>query len=66
MAFANGENVMQVVERLIKSLHKIFAGLGIAVESPLSETPFIRMTYEEAMSKHGSDKPDLRIKGSVS
>jgi aspartyl-tRNA synthetase len=66
MAFANGENIMQVVESLVKSVYRKFAGLGTAFESPLPDSPFIRMTYEETMSEHGSDKPDLRIKGLVS
>ena len=64
MAWANGEQVMQRVEQFVKALWTKFAGQG-TLQLPLPETPFIRMTYDEAMSKHGSDKPDLRIPGEV-
>lgn len=65
MAWADGEDVMQRVERFMKDLWREFAKPGTTISSPLSEAPFLRMTYEEAMSKHGSDKPDLRIKDLV-
>ena len=55
MSFASGEDVMAVMEReLIAPLWRHF------LSTDLNE-PFPRMTYYEAMSKHGSDKPDLRI-----
>ncbi|KAF7892961.1 uncharacterized protein EAF02_000499 [Botrytis sinoallii] len=63
MSWADGSYVMQTVEELVKGIHK-----QIQSEQPevvnnieLPETGFPRVTYEEAMSKHGSDKPDLRI-----
>lgn len=66
MAFTDGEGVMRRVEKLIKSIYEKFARPGTTIESPLPDAPFIRITYDKAMSKHGSDKPDLRIKGLVS
>ncbi|KAK5171804.1 aspartate--tRNA ligase msd1 [Saxophila tyrrhenica] len=55
MGFASGEDVMAIVE---SSIRRIWADcLGI---DDLPEK-FARMTYEEAMAKYGSDKPDLRF-----
>ena len=64
MAWANGEQVMQRVERFMRALWEEFTGSG-TLQSSLPDSPFVRMTYDEAMSKHGSDKPDLRIPGEV-
>lgn len=55
MAFASGEDVMEVVESVIIRLWKELLGSS-ALPQKLD-----RMTYEEAMSKYGSDKPDLRL-----
>lgn len=61
MAFADGESVMNRVEQLIKSVYSKFAKQGTTINAPLPDSPFLRMSYNEAMSEHGSDKPDLRI-----
>ena len=70
MAFTDGNGVMNIVENLIKDLYKKFAkssaGIQQPIEAPPPDEPFIRMPYAEAMSKYGSDKPDLRISSLVS
>ncbi|TVY87381.1 Aspartate--tRNA(Asp/Asn) ligase [Lachnellula willkommii] len=64
MAWADGEIVMARVEKLIRALYKKFAAPDTPLQ-PLFETSFHRITYDEAMSHHGSDKPDLRIPGLI-
>ncbi len=54
MSFAKGEQVMQVIERLLVVLWDRL--LNVKIEEPIQ-----RMAYHEAMSKYGSDKPDLRL-----
>ncbi len=54
MAFVSEEDIMQMTESMMRSLFREQAG----VELP---DPFPRMTYAEAMSRYGSDKPDLRV-----
>lgn len=57
MAFADGEQVMQEVESIVNSL---FKWVGFPIQSPIP-----RMTYQEAMDRFGSDKPDTRLKHTV-
>jgi aspartyl-tRNA synthetase len=52
-SFMSEEQIMQLMEDLIRSIFKTVLG----VELP---NPFPRMSYAEAMRRYGSDKPDLR------
>ncbi len=54
MSFVDMEDVLDVNERLIARVFKDTLG----VEVPL---PLKRMTWQEAMDRFGSDKPDLRF-----
>ncbi|MCC6349239.1 MAG: aspartate--tRNA ligase [Candidatus Eisenbacteria bacterium] len=54
MSFATEDDVFDVVEGLFAALWKECLG----VEVP---TPFPRITYDEAMRRFGSDKPDARF-----
>lgn len=54
MSFASGSDVMGHIETLIARLWVEL--LGIELPSPIP-----RMTYENAMSNYGSDKPDSRL-----
>lgn len=54
MAFATQEDVFDVAERVFPAILSKFAN------KPYSPAPFRRITFEEAMLKYGSDKPDLR------
>ncbi|KAI9878010.1 MAG: hypothetical protein M1830_002168 [Pleopsidium flavum] len=55
MSFASGEDVMQCIEQLIRRLWAELLGVGSL------PNPFPSMTYHQAMTKFGSDKPDIRI-----
>ena len=54
MSFVEQEDVFNVVEKLMVNLFKQFSSRKIANEK------FPRISYEEAMMKYGTDKPDLR------
>ena len=54
LSFVDEEDIYQVAEGMIKRLFKETKGLELA-------QPFARMTYQEAMDRFGSDKPDTRF-----
>jgi aspartyl-tRNA synthetase len=56
MSFVEEEDVMQLNEDIIL---QIFEELASGKE--ILTKPFTRMTWDEAMNKYGSDKPDLRF-----
>ena len=53
MSYPQPERVWEVVEEFLKAAFKT-AGHEI-------QTPFVRMTYDEAIRRYGSDKPDMRL-----
>jgi len=54
MSFVTEDDVFQVVEGTLQSVFRRDLGRDLAA-------PFPRVTYDEAMARFGSDKPDLRI-----
>lgn len=54
MSFVDEEDVMTITENLMKKVFKDVKNIDI-------KTPFIRMKYDDAMMKYGSDKPDMRF-----
>ncbi len=54
LSFVDVDDVIDVNERLLQRLFREMAG----VEVPL---PIPRMTWQEAMDRYGSDKPDIRF-----
>ena len=54
MAYATQEDVFAAIEPVIYNTFKEFSNKEI------SEAPFTRISYKEAMVKYGTDKPDLR------
>jgi aspartyl-tRNA synthetase len=55
MSFPRQETVFGVVEQFLAAA---FAAAGVTLP-----TPFPRVTYDDAMRRFGSDKPDLRLPG---
>ena len=53
MSFVEQEDIIALSEEILVALWKLI-GVDLA-------TPFPRITYAEAMSRYGSDKPDLRL-----
>jgi aspartyl-tRNA synthetase len=53
-AFVDERGVQDTVEAMIRAIFKEVVDVDLA-------DPFPRLTYEEAMRRYGSDKPDLRI-----
>ncbi len=54
MSFVDQEDVMDVTERMVARVCKEAVGLEVAL-------PIKRMTWDEAMNRFGSDKPDTRF-----
>ncbi|RSL34414.1 aspartate--tRNA ligase [Salibacterium salarium] len=53
-SFMNTEDFLPLIEEMMKKVMKDIRGLDV-------KTPFQRMTYDEAMNRFGSDKPDTRF-----
>ena len=54
MSFVDQEDILEVQERFLKRLFKEMLNVDI-------QLPLPRMTWDEAMNRYGSDKPDLRV-----
>ncbi len=54
MSFIDREDIIQVIEGMMKKLFKDVLEVEI-------ETPFVRLTFHESLKRFGSDKPDLRF-----
>lgn len=55
MSFVEREDILSYTEAMFIELIK-----QVAPEKHFSQVPFPRMTYADAVSKYGNDKPDLR------
>lgn len=54
MAFLTNEDIMNLIENMMKKIMRDVKQLDIS-------TPFKRLSYDEAMERFGSDKPDTRF-----
>jgi aspartyl-tRNA synthetase len=53
-SFLTQEQIMQLMEELMRTVFREVLGVQLP-------TPIARMSYQEAMRRYGSDKPDLRV-----
>ncbi len=53
-SFLSETDIMGMMEEMISGLFKAVLDVDVV-------TPFVQMSYADAMEKYGSDKPDLRI-----
>ena len=54
LSFADQQDVMNLIEKIMVQTFKNVLNVNV-------EVPFQKMSYQEAMSSYGSDKPDLRF-----
>lgn len=54
MSFVDRDDILTIMEEMIASIFRKILGVE-------AKTPFLRMSYTEAMDRFGSDKPDLRF-----
>ncbi len=54
LSFVNSEEIMTLIEHMIKHVFKEALGTEIKEQ-------FVRLTYKDAMDRYGCDKPDLRF-----
>jgi aspartyl-tRNA synthetase len=55
MSFVTQEDVFAAIEPVLHGIFVEFSG-----ERKVTPPPFVRITYDDAMLRYGSDKPDLR------
>lgn len=53
-SFLSQDDIMAMMEAMMQRMMKEVKGLEISI-------PFVRMPYDEAMARYGSDKPDTRF-----
>ena len=54
MSFVDVDDVIDATERMVQQVCKDAIGLDV-------QLPIVRMTWQEAMNRYGSDKPDTRF-----
>ena len=57
MSFVDQQDVMDIFEEMMRRLMQEIAGITLG--------PLPRITYQQAMSRYGTDSPDLRIPGQL-
>jgi aspartyl-tRNA synthetase len=60
MSFVTQEDVFAAIEPVLFSVFDKFGAFRKASKPTITNAPFPRLTFADAMLKYGSDKPDLR------
>ena len=60
MSFVTQDDVFAAIEPVLYGVFSEFAGFNRATPRKVSSAPFVRIPYDQALLKYGSDKPDLR------
>jgi aspartyl-tRNA synthetase len=60
MSYVTQDDVFNTIEPVLHGIFEEFGGFGKEQKPTVSSYPFVRIPYDEAMLKYGSDKPDLR------
>jgi len=60
MAFVTQEDVFQAIEPVLHGVFQEFGGFQRKGEITVTVPPFPRITYQDALLRYGTDKPDLR------
>jgi aspartyl-tRNA synthetase len=53
-SFVERADIVRIIEGLLKEIFRVTKGIDI-------QTPFLQLTYRDAMDRFGVDKPDLRF-----
>lgn len=60
MSYVTQEDVFATIEPVLHGVFEEFGSYNRTKKPAVSPYPFVRIPYDEAMLKYGSDKPDLR------
>lgn len=60
MSYVTQDDIFNTIEPVLHGVFEEFGGFNRPEKPAISPAPFIRIPYDEAMLKYGSDKPDLR------
>ncbi len=61
MSFIDREDIIGLIERMVKAIFDDIKKLDLSIKVPDISLPFPRLSWDEAMNRFGSDKPDTRF-----
>jgi aspartyl-tRNA synthetase len=60
MSFVKQKNVLALIEKMLIKIVQELVAFDEDLSKKLTFKPFLRLDYQEAIKKYGTDKPDLR------